>query len=613
MRALLAVLCLLPSAVFASESAAPLRLDAVEAPVGGPEAPAAAPLAPAAEAEGLPVLPQAAVEAAPAAAAATPVLASPAPASEGRAALEGARAQLSTARRAVAKSAEAGAAASNLALEGAFDGMSAGLGGLAPIYHLVHSAPALGSELRRHHPPDEEPILPVPPQFAQDVPSARDEAPFNWTGRISLHLHSVYSDGTLTPTQLMDLAYQQGVRVISLTDHDTTAGLDEARKRASELGMTFIAGEELTARGGVHVGALGIDPTNPALIAHNELVRVNRLARAQAIINHLNEQFRDHPSKPAEQGLVLTIDEVKAHSRYDEGGTIEIPAIARVLLDHGLIAHVDDAYQTYLTPKIMSDSSVQPDPTVGEVLDVIHRAGGKAFLNHPYTVRAPTENQKQAKIQAMLPGFDGIEAYRDSAATSEEGRKRFDGRVAQYLGYAGQFHLLVGNGADYHGPDTHLNKLVVYMPKHYAGDLLDGIGLSQAKSALDAPEPAQGAGSAAPGAAALLASGPLLKLMPLMHNPGAWALALIAAALGAGAVADSVLVPLGLAAVAGALLAPVLPWWTIPLALLGGYASVMMIISAEKLGWLLGPLGYALMGMGLGEIVGKILSLLLRL
>jgi len=78
----------------------------------------------------------------------------------------------------------------------------------------------------------------VPPELADDVPSARARAPQDWTGRVSLHLHSAYSDGTLTPTELVEEAHRQGVRVLSLTDHDTTVGLAEAAAAAERLGVS---------------------------------------------------------------------------------------------------------------------------------------------------------------------------------------------------------------------------------------------------------------------------------------------------------------------------------------------------------------------------------------
>lgn len=313
-----------------------------------------------------------------------------------------------------------------------------------------------------------------PAQYRDLVPSERLKNPDNWTPETTLHLHSVFSDGTMEPEAVMQLAYDHGVRDVALSDHDSVAGVMRAWKKAKTLGMRFHPAIELSARGGVHVGAVDLDITNAQLTDLLARVRAKRLEFAEHVVSELNKL----PAVQEAGGI--TIDEVRAMSKHDEGGTIEVPHIARVLKAKGLIQNVDDAFDTYLKGDVMSNPNGTPDPTVDEVLAVIRAAGGKAFLNHPYTVRVSdphaSESVKDQAILAVLEkGFDGIEVYRPIHAQGKPGWIRADQRAAKYLGWADQYNLVPGNGADFHGTDTHLNVVEVYMPKALAAKLEDSL------------------------------------------------------------------------------------------------------------------------------------------
>jgi len=314
----------------------------------------------------------------------------------------------------------------------------------------------------------------APAKFRGLLPSDRFKNPGDWTGETTLHLHSVYSDGTMEPEAVIRLAYDKGVRDIALSDHDSVAGVMRAWKKAKELGMTFHPAIELTARGGVHVGAVDLDITNPELTALLARVRQKRLEHAEAMIAKLNQM----DAVKAAGGI--TIEEVRAKSKHDEGGTIELPHLARVLVDKGLIQHVDDAFDTYLKGDVLQNPGGTPDPTVDEVLAVIRSAGGKAFLNHPYTVRVKNPNatddeKDQAILDVLDKGFDGIEVYRPIHAKGKPGWQRADARAAKYLQWAQDRNLVAGNGADFHGTDTHLNEVLVWMPKTLAKTLEDSL------------------------------------------------------------------------------------------------------------------------------------------
>ncbi|HAZ07357.1 MAG TPA: hypothetical protein DCZ01_02285 [Elusimicrobia bacterium] len=366
------------------------------------------------------------------------------------------------------------------ALGRSFDGAVPGAKSAAvsePVHHIEAESGSLSIVPRRHDARKDETVgFRIPPELLDLLPSARQRNPKAWTNRVSFHLHSVYSDGTLQPEDVVAAAVAKGVKVLSLTDHDTVAGIARARAKAKELGVTFHAGVEMSAGGGVHVNAIGVDETNPQLIALLERVRIQRLVRAQTIVEHLNARF-ENSSDPRERAVRMTLEEVKAKSMHDEGGTIEIPHVARVLIDKGLIKNVQEAYRTYLTGKVLTDPRVPESPDVEEVLAAVHAAGGKAFLNHPYTVRGENQAERDAKVKTLLAkGMDGIEVYRHSRARSESGKRALDSRVAKYLGWALGLGLIIGNGADYHGPGTGLSSLIVWMPKTLASKLEKAFG-----------------------------------------------------------------------------------------------------------------------------------------
>lgn len=367
----------------------------------------------------------------------------------------------------------------------------------AHFEHYHRDEASHGENFRRPGPPPAP--FPIPARLEPYLPSAAEKNPQDWSGRATLHLHSIYSDGTMTPEAVIEGAYQKGVRVVSLTDHDTSAGVQRAYEKVKELNranptdpMEFHPGIEMTARGGAHIGAVDVDISNPKLVALLERVRLARYQKAKGMIDNLNAL-----DELKQKGITLTIDEVKAFSQHDAGGTIEIPHIARALVKHGLIEHVDDAYDTYLKGDIFTVPGVAADPTADEVVETIHDAGGKAFLNHPYTVRGQTDAEKDAAVEQMLGlGMDGIEVYRPSHATSENGKRQADERAAKYILWTEKYNLMVGNGADFHGTDTHLDQMVVMMHKEFEAKL--EAGLRDANQKAIASLERQGAQPAAP-------------------------------------------------------------------------------------------------------------------
>ncbi len=246
--------------------------------------------------------------------------------------------------------------------------------------------------------------------------------------RVDLHLHSQASDGVLTPTEVVRAVAERGLTGLSLTDHDTVAGVEEAREEASRLGLEFLVGAELSANEpgrSVHVLAYGFDPTHPDLLAFFDEFRVDRLTRAERMVRALNEH-----------GVPLHMEAVM---REAVGGLPTRAHLGRALVTEQLVPDIHAAFYLWLARGKPAFVEKRPSPPAA-VFDLIHRAGGVALLAHP------GKDYSDADLHRYIDeGLDGIEILH--AANGPSVRARL-GRIVRDAG------LLRSGGSDWHGPDS---------------------------------------------------------------------------------------------------------------------------------------------------------------
>ncbi len=209
-----------------------------------------------------------------------------------------------------------------------------------------------------------------------------------------LHLHSTASDGTDSPAEVVRRATGKGLRVIALTDHDTVAGLAEARDAGKELGVEVVAGVELTCYVGkreVHVLGYGIHPRDESLLMHCERFQAARRIRAREIGDRL-----------ASAGAPIDMEQVMANA---DAGVVGRPHIARALLEAGHVSSWQEAFDRFL-----ADGSPANVPklliTPRQCVEVIHDAGGLAVMAHP-----GLNNQLDLVPLLRDAGCDGIEVW----------------------------------------------------------------------------------------------------------------------------------------------------------------------------------------------------------
>lgn len=250
--------------------------------------------------------------------------------------------------------------------------------------------------------------------------------------KFDLHCHSYFSDGTLSPTELIQSAFERGISHIALTDHDTVEGLAEARKAAEKLGIELVNGIEFSCtweKQLLHIVGLNIDPSNPLLrkgVATNKRLR---LERAEAMFEDLEQHDID-------------IREAVGRQIRDRGVPTR-PHFAQALVEQGYAKDKKQAFKRFL---VRGKPGYIPMiwPSLTDVGSWIEAAGGIAVLAHPNRYKF-TRTKLSRLISEMIPaGIRGIEV---STSTTDKQQSTMLGQLSL------QFGLLASIGSDFHSPD----------------------------------------------------------------------------------------------------------------------------------------------------------------
>ena len=256
-------------------------------------------------------------------------------------------------------------------------------------------------------------------------------------GGIDLHTHSIKSDGTLRPDELISAAAAKGIKTISLTDHDTMSGVEEAYQIAEERGINLIPGIEISAiypEGTLHILGYGVRVGDKKLSSKLKEYRNARNHRNSKIIALLQEL-----------GIPIEIEEVEALAEK----TVGRPHIATVLVRKKVVPDIRTAFNEYLgnNGKAFVPKEIY---NVAEAIEMIIEAGGKAFIAHPVTLGMDFEAMSSYIKELKELGLEGIEVY--SSSHGYEVTRDFS-RIATAL------DLLVSGGSDFHGDNKDNVKL----------------------------------------------------------------------------------------------------------------------------------------------------------
>ena len=245
---------------------------------------------------------------------------------------------------------------------------------------------------------------------------------------IDLHTHSTCSDGSMTPTQLVKHAAENNLTAIALTDHDTVSGVEEAVEAGGRYGIEVVPAIEFSVKSKTETHILGyfIDVHNPALEEIlGEIIekRIERNVMTAKLLQNL--------------GFDVTLEEAAALA---PGGIIGRAHFARVMMNKGYVSSVKEAFEKYLAsgkPAYFGNQKLEAKT----VIQVIHSAGGAAFLAHPHLIKISDDELENYLVELKSYGLDGLEGYYTDY--DEEMQAKFQAMAKRH-------GLKLSGGTDFH-------------------------------------------------------------------------------------------------------------------------------------------------------------------
>jgi predicted metal-dependent phosphoesterase TrpH len=253
--------------------------------------------------------------------------------------------------------------------------------------------------------------------------------------QVDLHTHTTASDGVLSPTQLVQRAEKLALKVLAVTDHDSTDGVAEAMAAGQACGIEVIPGVEInTDVPGTEVHVLGyfVDTADPTLSIELARLRDGRIGRARQMAEKLTEM-----------GAPVGFERILAIAGE---GSVGRPHVAQALLEAGHVASREEAFERYIgrnSPAYVERMKFTP----AQACQLIRRAGGVPVLAHPVFFDHFGAIKSPFDLDAMLPnliaaGLMGLEVY----------YPRYDAVTTQYLmAIIRRYQLLPTGGTDFHG------------------------------------------------------------------------------------------------------------------------------------------------------------------
>src|SRR5260370_1507672 len=252
------------------------------------------------------------------------------------------------------------------------------------------------------------------------------------TNYIDLHTHSTASDGIYSPTDLLQHAHEAGLRVLALTDHDTTEGLDEAFEAALHLAIDLVPGIEINTDVGkdeIHILGYYLEYQRPEFQANLQVLRNARVHRGQRMVELLNQQ-----------GVHITWERVRKIGQ----GAVGRAHVARALVEAGYAQSIGEAFDKYIgkgCPGYVPHYKLTP---VGAIR-LIRSANGLPVMAHPIGLLGLDELRKWLP-ELVAEGLVGLETYY-GPYTPEE--------VQQLHELPDQYTLIPTGATDFHGPGIH--------------------------------------------------------------------------------------------------------------------------------------------------------------
>ena len=271
---------------------------------------------------------------------------------------------------------------------------------------------------------------------------------------IDLHIHSTASDGSFSPSEILNLSLDAGIKAIALTDHDSIDGVREVMKIGVPWPLEFITGVEISCEppenfpdnSSLHILGYGFDLESKEMNLALEKLQKARADRNPLIIKKLNDLGFDISIKEVEE---ITAD-----------GQIGRPHIAQAMIEKKIVGSFNEAFDKYLGKgkKAYVDKFRLP---CKEALELIHNAGGVSIIAHPGIIK----DNKKFTVEKLIKdlkqlGLNGIEAYYTSHSHEQ---------TTNFINLAQKHDMIITGGSDFHGAlnqevniGTGRGELVVY-------------------------------------------------------------------------------------------------------------------------------------------------------
>jgi predicted metal-dependent phosphoesterase TrpH len=255
-------------------------------------------------------------------------------------------------------------------------------------------------------------------------------------GGIDLHIHSTASDGTYSPSEILQLASRSGLRAIAITDHDTLDGSRQALESGIPTGLRFITGVEISTQpamgwesgGSLHILGYGIDPLHGELAQTLNKFQQIRVERIHRILQRLRNL-----------GIPLTMEQVAAEVGE---GAVGRPHLASAMVKAGTVADIDEAFQKYLRKGCPAYVGKERLDCL-QAFELIRAAGGIPVLAHPSLIPCRSDGELADLVANLCKiGLKGLEVYYTEHSPME---------VTRYKALAENFGLSATGGSDFHG------------------------------------------------------------------------------------------------------------------------------------------------------------------
>ena len=246
---------------------------------------------------------------------------------------------------------------------------------------------------------------------------------------IDLHIHTIDSDGKCTSRQIIRKAYEEGIRIFSITDHNFFADNSELKNLAEEYDMIMIPGVEFT---------VFFEDSFFHILAYFNDEQVDKLKHLFAKYNRMKyKKLVGFIKKLKDENIFITIEKV------NEFGRLSFKNIARTLVGEGYADSYDEVMEKYIDNEHFFDCKVGLPLT--EVIETVHSIGGFVSLAHAFRSFSDEDNVESKVSQLVEMGLDGLECY--------NGKETHD-KISTLRKLAVQYNLIETGGSDFHGSEA---------------------------------------------------------------------------------------------------------------------------------------------------------------